>query len=81
VSRKNAGVLWIHNDSGDGPRLFAVDRSGMLLGTYTLQGASADDERHNAEALFVDPASGDLFIVTKSGERSHLFRKRGPWFQ
>jgi hypothetical protein len=37
------GVLWTHNDSGDGPRFFALDRSCRTLATYTVVGASATD--------------------------------------
>lgn len=43
VSRKNPGVLWAHNDSGDQPRAFALTAQGTHLGIYTLAGASADD--------------------------------------
>ena len=42
-SRSNAGVFWVHNDSGDQPRVYAVSRSGEWLGTYTLEGAKAVD--------------------------------------
>ncbi len=42
-SRTNPGVFWVHNDSGDEPRVYAVSRSGALLGTYTLAGATAID--------------------------------------
>ncbi|MEK9751464.1 MAG: hypothetical protein VW236_07935 [Flavobacteriaceae bacterium] len=27
VSRKNPGVFWVHNDSGDAPVLYALDQS------------------------------------------------------
>lgn len=43
ASRLNAGVLWMHNDSGDGPRLFAVGTDGAALGRLTLEGATASD--------------------------------------
>jgi len=44
VSRRNAGVLWTHNDSGDTPRIFAVKSTGELLATITIGGgASAVD--------------------------------------
>ena len=43
VSRKNLGVLWAHNDSGDSARLFALDTKGKHLGTYKLSGAAAYD--------------------------------------
>jgi hypothetical protein len=42
-SRTNTGVFWVHNDSGDKPRIYAVGRSGAWLGTYTLAGATAVD--------------------------------------
>ena len=42
-SRMNGGVLWAHNDSGDTPRLFAMNTTGTHLGTYTFSGASAVD--------------------------------------
>jgi hypothetical protein len=40
---RNKGVLWTHNDSGDSPRLFAIDHAGADLATVTLSGASARD--------------------------------------
>lgn len=36
-------ILWTHNDSGDGPRVFAVDRDGQTKAVVTLEGASARD--------------------------------------
>ncbi len=43
ASRRNPGVLWIHNDSGDKSRLFAVDEKGVLLATCTLADVTARD--------------------------------------
>ncbi|MCY3020654.1 MAG: hypothetical protein NTW87_16675 [Planctomycetota bacterium] len=37
------GVLWTHNDSGDRPQLYALNLKGEDLGTYFVQGASAQD--------------------------------------
>ncbi|UDY37949.1 hypothetical protein [Dermatobacter hominis] len=37
------GVWWIHNDSGDAARLFAIDGAGKLLATVELTGAEARD--------------------------------------
>jgi hypothetical protein len=52
-SRKHPGVFWTHNDSGNGPDLFAVTREGKLLARYTLnvrnndwESITADDEGH-----------------------------------
>lgn len=36
ASVKNAGVLWVHNDSGDAPALYALSAQGALLGTWTV---------------------------------------------
>jgi hypothetical protein len=43
ASRKNAGVLWSHNDSGDTGRVFAMDTTGKHLGVYNLNGVTAVD--------------------------------------
>jgi len=39
ASRRTDGVWWVHNDSGDLPRIFAVNSSGRLLGIYRVVGA------------------------------------------
>ena len=43
VSRTQPGVLWSHNDSGDGPNLYAIDLSGRLLATIPVANAVARD--------------------------------------
>lgn len=43
ASRKQSDVLWLHNDSGDSARVFAIDTTGQLLGIFKLQGAAAQD--------------------------------------
>jgi hypothetical protein len=43
VSAENPGTLWINNDSGDSPRLFAVAPDGKLQGIYPVDGAAAID--------------------------------------
>ena len=43
ASRKTPGVLWVHNDSGDGPFVYAVNLKGDLLATYTVTGAQSRD--------------------------------------
>jgi len=42
-SRRNRGVFWTHNDSGDGPRLYAFNRKGDHLGVFAIHGARARD--------------------------------------
>ena len=135
VASHNApGVYWTHNDSGDGPFIYAFDSRGESRGVWRVVGAKADDwedisvgpggvpgrpylyigdigdnnasrleivvyrtsepvivaadttstktkprltepadairlrypdGKHDAEALLVDPASGNIYIVTK----------------
>jgi len=43
ASRAHPGVFWTHNDSGDVPRLFAIDASGALLGEFRVAGATHRD--------------------------------------
>ncbi len=142
--RLDPSVLWIHNDSGDAARVFAIDTAGAWRGTFLFDGATATDwediavgpgpeagvpylyvgdigdngesrasvsvyrapepvvgevpgtvslagvERirlaypdrpHNAETLLVDPANGDLYIVTKpaaAGLASQVFQAAAP---
>jgi hypothetical protein len=144
--RRNADVLWVHNDSGGQPQVFALTRAGGALANYTLEGATAvdwedisfgpgpragepylyiadigdngvsrtsiavyrvlepvaptaatllppavtlsgvekfvlryPDGAHNAETMFVDPLTGDLFIVEKAGNGdSQVFRAAAP---
>ncbi len=43
VSRARASVLWTHNDSGDGPYLYATDSAGNDHGAVRVSGAEAID--------------------------------------
>ena len=43
ASRRNAGLFWTHNDSGDGPYLYAFDRRGSKRGVWLVSGAEALD--------------------------------------
>lgn len=43
ASRKHPGVYWTHNDSDDGPYVYAVDsRTGRTVATVTLRGIGED---------------------------------------
>ncbi len=71
-SALNPGVLWTHNDSGDGARLFALAHDGRLLGTYTLDTPTRDwedlslgwDDNLGAPAIYV----GDIGDNAESRE-------------
>jgi len=43
ASRANPGLFWTHNDSGDGPFVYAFDRQGKSRGVWRVSGASARD--------------------------------------
>jgi hypothetical protein len=43
ASRRNAGIFWTHNDSGDGPFIYAFDRQGKHRGVWRVIGAGAVD--------------------------------------
>ncbi|MGH9895939.1 MAG: hypothetical protein ACREA0_28925, partial [bacterium] len=43
VSRAHPGILWTHNDSGDGPYLYATDLHGTDRGAIFVPGAEAVD--------------------------------------
>jgi hypothetical protein len=43
ASRAHPGVLWVHNDSGAPPEVFAISATGAALGRYRVDGAEAQD--------------------------------------
>ncbi len=57
-SIRNPGKLWTHNDSGDLPRLFLIDRTGQTLATFIVERAQAIDWEDIA--------------IFKHGEQSYL---------
>lgn len=135
ASRKHADLFWVHNDSGGGNRIYAIDQHAQLRGTVLVPGCPtwdweaiatgpgprADvsyiyiantgdnlqlrkevqvcrfpepdvqtgvseatdvevlkmrypDRPHDAEALFVDPSNGDLYLITKRDAQARVFR-------
>jgi hypothetical protein len=60
ASRINSNVFWMHNDSGDSARIYAVGSNGASRGTYTLSGASASD--YEDIAVGPGPVSGRSYI-------------------
>ena len=43
ASRTTPGAYWTHNDSGDGPFIYALNARGESLGTFRVAGARARD--------------------------------------
>lgn len=68
VVRTNPNLLWMHNDSGDTPRLFAVNRKGKIALTVNLQGAEAFDwEDMDAQGKWVYAGDiGDNLTIRQS---------------
>lgn len=59
ASRAHPGVYWTHNDSEDGPYVYAVDsRTGKTVATVTLQGVQPRD----VEAISLGPG-GQLYVA------------------
>ncbi len=76
-------VLWTHNDSGDGPYIFAIDSSGANLGTWKVQDAVNTDWEDLAP--FKD-TNGQCFLFigeignTEKAERTEhkIYRVKEP---
>lgn len=58
ASHRHPGVYWTHNDSGDGPYVFAVDSAtGKTVAKITMRGIHARD----VEAISIGP-DGDIYV-------------------
>ena len=55
ASHRAPGVFWTHNDSGDGPFLYATDLAGRDLGAVRVAGAASLD--------WEDVAAGPCFVA------------------
>ncbi|MEA2009889.1 MAG: hypothetical protein U9N78_04215 [Actinomycetota bacterium] len=62
ASRTSPGVLWVHNDSRDGARVYAVGPDGADLGGFDIAGALAFDWEDMAAGPGSDPAQSMLFF-------------------
>ncbi|MFI9028676.1 hypothetical protein [Streptomyces sp. NPDC053560] len=59
ASRAHPGIYWTHNDSDDGPYVYAVDsRTGRTVATVTMRGVG---DPRDVEAISVGP-DGDLYV-------------------
>ena len=64
VSRRNGGVFWTHNDSGD-PVVYAIDAQGQRAGRVQVTGARVDDWEDIALAPC---AGGDCLYIADIGD-------------
>lgn len=70
-SRKNEGVLWAHNDSGAGAYVYALNTQGVLLGTFTVSGATNRDWEDIAIGPGPEPNQQYLYIGDIGGNISN----------
>src|SRR4051812_34259336 len=55
ASRLHPGIYWTHNDSDDGPYIYAVDsRTGKTVATLTLKGIGSP---RDVEAISIGPGN------------------------
>lgn len=71
VSKCQPDVFWTHNDSGDGPFIFAFAPSGKHLGTWRVKGASNIDWEDIA--TIKDPSGNCSVYIGEIGDNE---RKR-----
>ncbi len=62
ASRQSPGVLWVHNDSGDAARIFAIDAKAVFLGVCNIAGARARDWEDIAVGPGPDPNRHYLYL-------------------
>jgi hypothetical protein len=62
ASRRNPDLFWTHNDSGDGPFLYAFDRTGAKRGTWRVMGADALDWEDIAAGPGPQPGQPYLYV-------------------
>ncbi len=60
ASRRNPGVLWTHNDSGDGANLYCVTLQAARCGTWIVTDAGAQD--WEAIAAGPGPVAGEHYL-------------------
>lgn len=62
ASRTTPGAYWTHNDSGDGPFIYAFDTQGDSFGTFRVSGADARDWEDIAAGPGPQPNRSYLYI-------------------
>lgn len=70
ASRRNPGCYYVHNDSGDSPRVFLINRTGQTLLTIQLDGARAIDYEDIALAPGRQPGSYDVCVADIGDNRA-----------
>ena len=71
ASRRHRGVLWVHNDGGSPPRLFAINPGGDRLATLRIEGV-ANTDWEDIAAFRLD--GRDYLLVADTGDNGGLRR-------
>jgi hypothetical protein len=79
ASRIHPGIYWTHNDSDDGPYVYAVDsRTGETVATITMRGIG---QPRDVEAISIGP-DGDIYVGdigdNLNGSWDHVWIYRFP---
>ncbi|MEV8453827.1 WD40 repeat domain-containing protein [Streptomyces sp. NPDC052095] len=79
ASRTHPGIYWTHNDSDDGPYVYAVDsRTGRTVATITMKGIGSP---RDVEAISLGP-DGNLYVGdigdNLNGSWDHVWIYRFP---
>jgi hypothetical protein len=69
------GVLWTHNDSGDGPFLYAISPTGESLGVWRVSGAENEDWEDIASRRA--PTGVCYLYIGETGNTDKLTRSQG----
>ncbi|HWP38191.1 MAG TPA: hypothetical protein VNL18_11630 [Gemmatimonadales bacterium] len=67
ASRSQRGIIWTHNDSGDGPYLYAITLDGRLVARLAVRGARAVDWEDLALSTCPD-SRGDCLYIADTGD-------------
>jgi hypothetical protein len=73
ASRSQPGILWVHNDSGDGAVVYAIDFDGQLLARVQLlrsDGSKIDAVDCEDIALGPGPSDGDFLFLADIGDNA-----------
>jgi hypothetical protein len=62
ASRSNPNIYWTHNDSGDGPLVYALDAKGESRGVFRVTGAQARDWEDMAVGPGPERAASYLYL-------------------
>ena len=82
ASKCQPDVLWTHNDSGDGPFIYAMSKTGETLGKWRVPGAENTDWEDIAE--FKDKAGKCFIYLGEIGDNQskravhQIYRLREP---